>query len=78
MVRRQLSGNLKHAKKQTLSLLQYNLEQHKGSMEHSLRKGALGLLDSAVIAVAGPAPAGICQDYTNVIMIASTARMSPG
>ncbi len=57
MVRRQLSGDLKHAKKQTLSGLQYNLEQHKGSMEHSLRKGALGLLDTTVMAVAGSAPA---------------------
>jgi amino acid transporter len=55
MVRRQLSGDLKHAKKQTLSV--YNLEQHKGSMEHSLRKGALGLLDTTVMAVAGSAPA---------------------
>jgi amino acid permease len=57
MVRRQLSGDLKHAKKQTLSVQQYDLEQHKGSMEHSLRKGALGLLDSAVMAIAGSAPA---------------------
>jgi amino acid transporter len=57
MVRRQLSGDLKYAKKQTLSGLQYNLEQHKGSMEHSLRKGALALLDTTVMAVAGSAPA---------------------
>jgi len=44
-------------KKRIFNVSQFTPEQHKGALDRSLRQGALGLLDTVVMAVAGSAPA---------------------
>jgi hypothetical protein len=57
MVERQHNNDPKLLKKRIFNVSQFTPEQHKGALDRSLRQGALGLLDTVVMAVAGSAPA---------------------